>query len=69
MFYGFLKDIESEFSYMVWGTGLIAASSFHVNGASPSEKQNLSLAGLQIRSITKEMMTLDTAKDKQQICW
>lgn len=31
---------------MVWGTGLIAASSLPVNDASPSENRNQSLAGV-----------------------
>lgn len=31
---------------MVWGTGLIAASSLPVNDASPSENRNKSLTGV-----------------------
>lgn len=31
---------------MVWGTGLIAASSLPVNDVSPSENRNQSLAGV-----------------------
>lgn len=45
---------------MVWGTGLIAASSLPVNDASPSENRNQSLAG--VITEKKEAMTLDTAK-------
>lgn len=46
MFYGFLKDIQNEFSYMVLGTGLITASSLPVNDALPSENLNQSLAAV-----------------------
>lgn len=46
MFYGFLKDISNEFSYMVLGAGLIAASSLPVIDASLSENRNQSLAAV-----------------------